>query len=451
MSSDLTQRFIAWAFENRRWPLLIPFSLPVAFRFLQQYHELTFRQTMWNREFQSFCAVVLLVTVILYLWITRGVWKVAVIALCGGLGILLSIILWQFESESAKRKAELEPVKAAQNAVDALMMRQRSSGAFSFGAGDQLIPEDPFITSQVLVAVLLASDDLNELRARPDRLLAALRYLKNCADHAGWGYFCNDHHHVTRVTAWAVLAYVESFRMGLWLGPDASESKATISKGVEGLLASQESSGGFGEFGPGSPRTYATAMAIWALAEAQRTKAIPGQHDDAIRRGVQWLLDHFDPSKGWVPNPADSDDNSYPGLSENVVFTLVRASVSIANLDTVRLLNIEKSTYLRNSEVDKPIETTSATSAYDSFASGELPMTFFWYPWSLAAFANLARDPSLSEADRRFAFSAERVLHDKVVTRFREHSDKMTPTWEIAEDLIGLAVHLRCERKGTCG
>lgn len=451
MSSDLTQRFIEWAFENRRWPLLIPFSLPVAFRFLQQYHELTFRQTMWNHEFQSICSVVLLVTVVLYLWITCGVWRVAVITLCGGLGILLSIILWQFESESAKSKAELEPVKAAQQAVDALMMRQRSSGAFSFGADDQMVPYEPFITSQALVAVMLASDDLNELRAKPDSLLAALRYLKDCADYGGWGYFCKDHDHATRVTAWAVLAYVESFRMGLWLGPDASESRATISKGVEALLACQESSGGFGEFGPDSPRTYATAMAIWALAEAQRTKAILGQHDDAIRRGVQWLLDHFDPSKGWVPNPEHSDDDSYPGLTEHVVFTLVRASVSIANLDTVRLLNIEKSTYLRNSEVDKPIKTASRTSALDSFASGDPPMTFFWYPWSLAAFANLARDPSLSEADRRFADSAERVLHNKVVTRFREHSDKMMPTWEIAEDLIGLAVHLSCERKGTCG
>lgn len=297
---------------------------------------------------------------------------------------------------------------------------------------------------------LLASDDLNELRARPDSLRAALQYLKNCGDHAGCGYLCGDHRHITQVTAWVVLAYVESFRMDLWLDTDESGSKAIISKGVEALLACQEASGGFGEVGPRDPRTYATSMAIWALAEARRTTTIPEQDDDAIRRGVQWLLNHFDPSKGWVPDPAHSSNESYPGLSENVIFTLVRASQSITSLDTVRLLNIEKSTYLRNSEMSKPIDTSS--SSLDTVGFGvEFRMTFFWYPWSLATFANLARDASLPAGDRRFAASAERALHNQVVARFRMHSDKPKHTFELAEDLIGLAVHLRCEKKGTCG
>ena len=77
--------------------------------------------------------------------------------------------------------------------------------------------------------------------------------------------------------------------------------------------------------------------------------------------------------------------------------------------------------------------------------TGLLRTQFLWYPWSLASFAALARDPSLTGEDRQFAvMTAESLLkRSRVPSQF-------DATFEISEQLIGLSYEIRCNRNDDC-
>lgn len=118
MGSDLVRKFIEWALENRRWPFLLPFSIPVGFRFVQQYYGLSFRDTVWNGTFWLFSAVVAVVTLGLYFLVTRRNRKLGWLTLAVGVVSIVSVTGWNFLSARISARNRIATIKAAQSAIE---------------------------------------------------------------------------------------------------------------------------------------------------------------------------------------------------------------------------------------------------------------------------------------------------------------------------------------------
>jgi tetratricopeptide (TPR) repeat protein len=63
----LADKFVEWALQKNRWPLLLPLFIPLLFKALQAYCSLSFKETVGDWRFRVATGIVLLVSVGLYI------------------------------------------------------------------------------------------------------------------------------------------------------------------------------------------------------------------------------------------------------------------------------------------------------------------------------------------------------------------------------------------------
>ena len=92
--------FVKWAKKERRFPLLLLLIIPFGFYFIQNFFELTFRETLTSLSFLIFTGAVIVISGVLYFLVANkelGRLKVSIpLSVIGA--IILFCGLWQLKS-----------------------------------------------------------------------------------------------------------------------------------------------------------------------------------------------------------------------------------------------------------------------------------------------------------------------------------------------------------------
>ena len=305
-----------------------------------------------------------------------------------------------------------------------------STGGIRVNA-DTTQPQQAWTTAQVLKGILSSSATLET--GDVERIRNAFTYLDNqFIPDQGWGYFDGWQTGITEIAGWVALAQVaalEHTKPAIWSDVQLPAARASADRTLQLLVSKQNTAeGGWGpNIGDPSPdfqRTYSTAIATWGLIEARRSPSmratIGTRYDDAIRKGIGWLLTNYYPSLGWVPNPTRKVQNEpFIGLQAQVLFILSRAERDFGPYIHAQPNALTaKQEFLSRIKPDRDMTDNNRMHDFDRYlqhASGTPgaaravacgcqftveASTFLWYPWSLAASRALANDPTLT-ADQR--------------------------------------------------
>ena len=149
-----------------------------------------------------------------------------------------------------------------------------------------------------------------------ERIRNAFGYIDNqFVPDQGWGYYDGWQTGVTEVAGWVALAQIAALdhtKPAIWSDEQMPAMRDNAERTLQLLVGKQNAAeGGWGpNIGDASAdflRTYSTAIATWSLIEARRSPslraAVGSRYDDAIRKGLGWLLANYNPALGWVPNP----------------------------------------------------------------------------------------------------------------------------------------------------
>ncbi|HXD19045.1 MAG TPA: hypothetical protein VN654_18665 [Vicinamibacterales bacterium] len=333
---------------------------------------------------------------------------------------------------------------------------------------DTTQPQQVWTTAQVLKGILSSSARLDADDV--ERIRSAFAYIDNqFVPDQGWGYFDGWQTGVTEIGGWVGLAQVAALdrsKPAIWLDDQLPAARASADRTLQLLVSKQNpAEGGWGP-NIGDPsadfqRTYSTAIATWALIEARRSPAmratIGGRYDDAIRKGIGWLLTNYNPQLGWVPNPMRKVQNEpFPGLQAQVVFILARAERDFGPYIHAQPNALTaKQDFLTRVQLDRTITDNNRMHDFDRYlqhASGAPAAahavacgcqftveasTFLWYPWSLAASRALANDPTLTPDQRERARQVAATLGQRTADA-RSWLDREFH-YATAEFLIGTA------------
>ncbi|HEY3092985.1 MAG TPA: hypothetical protein VGJ52_07800 [Vicinamibacterales bacterium] len=299
---------------------------------------------------------------------------------------------------------------------------------------DPTQPQQVWTTAQVLKGILsssaaLEADDVERIRN-------AFGYVDNqFVPDQGWGYFDGWQTGITEIAGWVALAQVAAIdhsKPAIWSDEQLPAARASADRTLQLLVSKQNpAEGGWGP-NIGDPsadfqRTYSTAIATWGLIEARRSAAmratIGNRYDDAIRKGIGWLLTNYHPSLGWVPNPLRKVQNEpFLGLHAQILFILSRAERDFGPYIHAQPNALTaKQDFLTRVQPDRAITDNNRMHDFDRYlqhASGTPgaaravacgcqftveASTFLWYPWSLAATRALSNDPTLTPDQRERA------------------------------------------------
>jgi hypothetical protein len=173
---------------------------------------------------------------------------------------------------------------------------------------------------------------------------------------------------------------------------------------------------------------------LWALVEARSQPRLARQldatHDEAIKKGLGWLLARFRPElSGWVPNPERSRQNEhFPGLTAQVLYVLGRARplfpAIVEPSDAYRNAWLALVRQLEGTAAGAPLLAARAARVNDRTHDSDryLPRskfmvegsTFLWFPWVLAVCPQSASVPVLKDEERVRAASGCRALLGRV-------------------------------------
>ncbi len=283
---------------------------------------------------------------------------------------------------------------------------------------DATQPPQVWTTAQVLKGILSSRAAIEAEDA--DRIRNAFGYIDNqFVPDQGWGYFDGWQTGVTEIAGWVALEQVPAMR---------DNAERTLQ-----LLVSRQNAaeGGWGpNIGDASAdfqRTYSTAIATWSLIEARRSPslraAVGTRYDNAIQKGIGWLLANYNSTLGWVPNPTRKvQTEPFLGLEAQVLFVLRRAERDFAPYIHAQPNALTaKQDFLNRVKPDRSIADNNRMHDGDRYlqhASGAAAAaratacgcqftveasTFLWYPWSLAAARTLASDQTLTADERERA------------------------------------------------
>lgn len=333
---------------------------------------------------------------------------------------------------------------------------------------DATQPQQVWTTAQVLKGILSSSATLEADDV--ERIRGAFAYIDNqFVPDQGWGYFDGWQTGVTEIAGWVALAQVAAIDRSkpvIWPEDQLPAARASAERTLQLLLSKQNpAEGGWGpNIGDASAdfqRTYSTAIATWGLIEARRSPAmratIGSRYDDAIRKGIGWLLTNYNPSVGWVPNPTRKVQNEpFLGLHAQVLFILSRAerdfgpymhaqpNALTAKQDFLARVQLDREITDNNRmhDFDRYLQHASAApAAARTVACGcqftVEASTFLWYPWSLAASRALANDPTLTPDQRERARQVAATLGQRTADA-RSWLDREF-YYATAEFLIGTA------------
>jgi len=309
---------------------------------------------------------------------------------------------------------------------------------------DATQPPQVWTTAQVLKGILSSRAAIDAEDA--ERIRNAFGYIDNqFVPDQGWGYYDGWQTGVTEVAGWVALAQIAALdhtRPAIWSAEQMPAMRDNAERTLQLLVGKQNAAeGGWGpNIGDASAdflRTYSTAIATWSLIEARRSPslrtAVGSRYDDAIRKGLGWLLANYNPTLGWVPNPTRKvQTEQFLGLEAQVLFVLRRAEGDFAPYIHAQPNALTaKQDFLNRVKPDRDIADNNRMHDGDRYlqhASGTPGAaratacgcqftvegsTFLWYPWSLAAARGLAFDQTLTADERERARQVAATLEQR--------------------------------------
>jgi len=309
---------------------------------------------------------------------------------------------------------------------------------------------DTWTSAQAMKAILMAEPDASERSARfreAFEWMEKQRFQDNPST-SGWRLQPSSHRIATYIGAWVAIAYCQALQNGrVWDKGQEPAAVAAALKLFNQILSWQDrQSGGWSPAARASSASdwsYATALAVWSLAEAKRTpvlcEKLAGRLESATQRGVDWIIRTNRDGKGWEPIPSLQRGDRFRGLDAQVLFVLGRAASTpgLNDFKDDQKFKKAKQDFLVSSQgvtFDEKSTVPPADSAVDGeFYYGEC----LAYPWTLAVLKQLQEDTSLSPAEREKAshLLAELFRQREAV----EEKVESAESYYLAENLIALA------------
>lgn len=321
-------------------------------------------------------------------------------------------------------------------------------------------------TAQALTAILTADKNLDGPKVK-----AAFDYIhrsRRTTPHEGWNLYGNANPFtVTEINGWVTVAYIKSLnsKTAIWSDGERTQIVDRIVRDLAEIARRQDSSGGFRpivEEGTDFVRTYSTVVALWSFVEAFNSPVIKGrvgtQYDDIVRRGFNWLLQTYKPGQGWVQNPTRTGQKDhFDGLTAQTLFVMSRAAgvPELSYLKNDQTYRIARQDFARN----KPLATRSIEKENSSIPDADAAFhgsefmaegsTFLWFPWSLLALTEIARDASLPEPDRQAARELRLQILNANAERLEHYVETANITYLLAENLFCVSEYLKNSEKAA--
>lgn len=342
--------------------------------------------------------------------------------------------------------------------VDHIFITQGKDGGMKESASAADNTQQAWATAQALVGVLSTDRDLVQYIPRLKNGFAFLKSIRRTTPADGWNLYGNDNQYtLTEINSWVTLAHIMSLdgKTKIWTDAERQDMLTQIDRDLAEIKLRQSDTGGFRPIRDDQPiftRTYPTIMAIWALTDAKLSPTvgprIGTQYDDVIRKGINWLMSTYKAGQGWVPNPNRLGQSAkFAGLNAQTLLVLSRLEglPEFAFLKGDQIYKTAKLDFLQNKQFATWMADENNSSVPDPdvrFAGTEFTAegsTFLWFPWSLAELTQLAKDPTLSEADRATAAQIRLDMLTHNAAKLDTYVEAANLTYVMGENLVGVS------------
>ena len=320
-------------------------------------------------------------------------------------------------------------------------------------------------TAQALTGVLATQKSLDSYVPKIKAAFEFMEKLRRTKPSQGWNYYANANPYtVTEVNAWVTLANIKSLDSStrIWTDDERLDISNRIDRDLAEIARRQDSGGGWRPIADDSPdyvRTYSTVLALWTLAEAAKSPAvherIGAKYDQAMRRGISWLLQNYKGGQGWVQNPQRTGQKDrFDGLTAHALFVLSRAEMipDLAYLKNDQTYRTARKDFITNKDLAMKSIEKDNSNIPDSdvhFDGSEFMgegTTFLWFPWSLLELTQLSLDKSLSEEERKAADKLRLEILNANADRLDQYVETANLTYLLAENLFCVNTYLNVGR-----
>lgn len=345
--------------------------------------------------------------------------------------------------------------------VDHAFVAQGTKGGIKESAAAAENTQQVWATAQTLVGLLSTDRDLTPYIPKIKAAFAYIKSLRRTTPSDGWNLYSDDSPYtLTEIGAWVTLAHIMSLdsKTKLWNDAERQDMIDQVDRDLTELKLRQSESGGFRPIRDDQPtftRTYPTLLALWVLADARRSTTmggrVGGQHDEAIRKCLQWLLGTYKAGQGWVPNPNRLGQTAkFLGLNAQTLWVMSRleALPEFAFLRTDQIYKTAKLDFIQNKQFGTWAADENNSNIPD--ADGRFPgtgfnsegSTFLWFPWTLAELSQLAHDESLAPDDRNTAATLRLEMIKTNAAKLDTYVETANLTYVMAENLVGVSFFL---------
>lgn len=320
-------------------------------------------------------------------------------------------------------------------------------------------------TAQALTGVLATQKSLDSYVPKIKAAFGFMEKLRRTKPSEGWNYYANANPYtVTEINCWVTLANIKSLDSStrIWTDGERLDISNRIDRDLAEIARRQDSGGGWRPIADNSPdyvRTYSTVLALWTLTEAAKSPAVHervgAKYDQAMRRGVSWLLQNYKGGQGWVQNPQRTGQKDrFDGLTAHALFILSRAETipELAYLKNDQTFRTARKDFITNNDLAMKSIEKDNSNIPDSdvhFDGSEFMgegTTFLWFPWSLLELTQLSRDKDLSEEERKAAGDLRLEILNANADRLDQYVETANLTYLLAENLFCVNTYLSVGR-----
>lgn len=340
-----------------------------------------------------------------------------------------------------------------------------NGGMKSVTAGSETATQ-AWTTAQALTGVLATQKSLDSYVAKIKAAFGFIEKLRRTKPSEGWNYYGNANPYtITEINCWVTLAHIKSLdsTTRIWSDAERGDILNRIARDLAEIARRQDAGGGWRpitEDNPDYVRTYSTVVALWTLTEASKSpvvrERIGTQYDQAMRRGVSWLLQNYKQGQGWVQNPQRTGQKDrFDGLTAHALFVLSRAETipDLAYLKNDQTYRTARKDFINTKELaTKSIEKddSSIPDADVHFVGSEFMgegSTFLWFPWSLVELTVLSRDKDLSDEERKAASELRLEILNANADRLDQYVETANLTYLLSENLFCVNTYLGVSSK----
>jgi hypothetical protein len=388
---------------------------------------------------------------------------VALVVLAAG---VFAVVKWRGAKTPAADPAALakfsDQLRNKQGAwVEHVFIAQGSKGGIKESAAAADNTQQVWATAQCLVGMLSTDRDLTPYVSKIKAAFAYIKSLRRTTPSDGWNLYSDESPYtLTEIGAWVTLAHIMSLdsKTKIWNDPEREDMIDQVNRDLAEIRLRQSESGGFRPIRDDQPtftRTYPTLLALWVLTDARRSTTMGGrvgaQHDEAIRKCLQWLLGTYKAGQGWVPNPNRlGQTGKYAGLNAQTLWVMSRVETlpEFAFLKTDQIYKTAKLDFIQNKQFGTWNADESNSNIPD--ADGRFPgtgfnsegSTFLWFPWSLAELSQLSHDDSLAPDDRNTAAALRLEMLKTNAAKLDNYVETANLTYVMAENLVCVSAFL---------